>query len=159
MTDPMDALSGLQQALDTKVVQMRACELFPNMVVLLDHPNGTLRFTYAQVVRGRVHAIALFVKAGFVEGTPCFQTGYAVAIDQRNGGLGTQIVKQGLAELQNGMSRTPIKEFFVEAIVSTENTASNKIAAKILSQLPISCKDEFTNEPALQYLRKVFCNA
>ena len=159
MTDPMDALNGLQQALDANIVQMHACELFPSMAVLLDHPNDTPRFTYAKVLNGKVHAIALFVKTGFIEDTPCFQTGYAVAVDQRNGGLGAQIVQQGLAELQNSMSRTLIKEFFVEAIVSTENTPSNKIATQLLSQSPISCKDEFTNEPALQYLRKIVCNA
>jgi RimJ/RimL family protein N-acetyltransferase len=159
MTDPMDALNRLQTALDARAVQMQPCELHPTIHVYLDYPNGTPRFTYAQIQNGKVQAIALLVKVNHVEDIPCFQIGYAVAKFMRGKGLGTQILQQALEELKHGMSRTQLKEFYVEAIVSTENSASNKIARKLISETPEPCSDEFTNESAYQYLRKVDCVA
>jgi RimJ/RimL family protein N-acetyltransferase len=157
MTDPMDALNGLQQAIDARIVPMNPCELHTHLQVLLDHPNGTPRFTYAQIQNGRVQAIASVVKAGFVEGLPCFQIGYAVAPQYRGNGLGQQILQQALAELKHGMSRTQLTEFNLEAIVSTDNLPSNKIASRLISKSPVPCTDEYAKEPALQYLCKVKC--
>lgn len=157
MTDPMDALNELQVALDARAVQMQPCALHTEIQVLLDHPNGTPRFTYARVQSGKVQSIALLVKADTVHGLPCFQIGYAVTESMRGKGLGSQILQQAMDELMHGMSRTPLKEFYLEAIVSTENEPSNKIARRLISDAPESCTDEFTGEPANQYLRKVRC--
>lgn len=157
MTDPMDALKELQKAIDAQLVQMNPCELNPHLQVLLDHPNGTPRFTYAQIDHGKVQATVLAVGADFVEDIPCFQIGYAVAPQYRSKGVGQQILQQALAEFKNGMSRTQLTEFYVEAIVSTDNLPSNKIASSLISQSPTPCTDEDTNEPALQYLCKVKC--
>lgn len=40
MTDPMESLIGLQEALIARTVQLQKCELHPSVKVLLDHPNG-----------------------------------------------------------------------------------------------------------------------
>src|SRR2546423_1189972 len=62
MTNPMDALVSLQAALDAGTVLMRACDIHPDLKVLLDHPAGEPRFTYARVVAGIVQSIALLHK-------------------------------------------------------------------------------------------------
>jgi len=151
----MNALNGLQAAFDAGKVQLQPGRLHPEIQVLLDHPNGIPRFTYAQVQNGKVQAIALMVKVDAVHGIPCFQIGYAVAENQRRQGLGKQILQKAISELIYGMGHTPLKEFYLEVIVSTENTASNKIAQQLISQAPKLCNDEFTNKPVYQYLRKI----
>jgi hypothetical protein len=157
ITDPMNALVGLQSALNVGSVQLRPCELHSDLTVLLDHPNGVPRFTYASVKNNKVHAIALFVVTEPVEGVPCFNIGYAVIEPMRNKGVATKILEQAISELTHGHSRSSAKEFYLEAIVSTSNLASNKLAAKLISDSPGTGTDEYSGEPIFSYLRKVSC--
>jgi hypothetical protein len=159
MTDPMDALNGLQAALDAGSVDLNPCDLHPEIRVLLDHPNGTPRFTYAQLSGKRVQAIALFAMTEPIQGITCFQIGYAVTEYARGQGIGTRVLQQAIEELNHGLSRTPVKEFYLEAVVSTVNVASNRIATRLLSDSPKSSNDCFSGEPIFQYLRRVQCGA
>ena len=163
MTDPMDSLRGLQSALDACTVrlqQFQACELHQELRVMLDAPApGVTRFTYAlldaKLAKTTVRAIAVFVVTEPIGGTPCFQTGYAVVESERRKGTGSQILEHAVDELRNGMSSTPVAEFYVEAVVGADNEASKKIASRVLSTEPKSITDEFADEPAFQYLRLV----
>jgi hypothetical protein len=105
--------------------------------------------------RVTVIAIAIFIVTEPIDGIPCFQTGYAVRESERRKGLGLQTLESSLAELRHGMSRTPMVEFYVEAVVGTANEASNRIAAKLLSDQPEAITDEISDESAWQYLRLV----
>jgi RimJ/RimL family protein N-acetyltransferase len=155
MTDPMESLKSLQDAILSNIVQLQPCELHPDIKVLLDHPNGTPRFTYAIIEKKKIHAIALFVLTEPIDGTPCFQIGYAVIENMRQRGIGQRVLEEAIAELTHGLRRTDMKEFYLEAVVSTSNEASNKIANKLIST-PIRCdKDIYSGEQAYQYLRKI----
>lgn len=78
-----------------------------------------------------------------VSGIPCFQIGYAVIEKMRNKGIGKKILAQAIEELTHGLSRSPMKEFYIEAVVSTSNDSSNKIATKLISA-PVKCdKDAY----------------
>lgn len=163
MTDPMHALNGLQEAIDVGVVsleQFQPCELHPELCVMLDEPAPQVtRFTYAKFEATSngaiVQAIALFIVTEPINGVLCFQAGYAVAGPVRRQGLGSRVVQAGIDELKNGMGRTPIKEFYVEAVVGVDNVASNKIASATISAKPEPIADALSGESALQYLRKV----
>jgi hypothetical protein len=156
MTDTMAALTSLQQALNNGLVTFQRCKLHPDLQVHLDEPSPRVsRFTYASISKGNVLAIAMFVMAEPVEGVHCFQLGYAVLESARRAGLGSAIVAKGIEEIRNGFKATPLKEFYVEAVVGKYNLASNKIAAKVLSATPTEITDVFSGEPALQYLRLV----
>jgi hypothetical protein len=156
MTDPMAALNSLQRALDNKLVFFQRGKLHRDLQVLLDEPApGKTRFTYASISNGKVMAIAIFALADPVGGVPCFQLGYAVLESARNGGLGAAIVAKSIEEISNGFKATPLKKFYVEAVVGISNVPSNKIAAKTLAATPTDCTDAFSGEPALQYLRLV----
>ena len=159
MTDPMESLIGLQEALIARTVQLQKCELHPSVKVLLDHPNDTPRFTYAIIEDNKVQAIALFVLTEPVSGIPCFQIGYAVIEKMRNKGIGKKILAQAIEELTHGLSRSPMKEFYLEAVVSTSNDSSNNIATKLISATLKCDKDAYSGEQAYQYLRKICTNA
>lgn len=155
MTDPMEALRSLQIALDKGLVLLQPCEIYPNLRVILDQPQGKLRITYANVQGGKVVAIALFAEAGRIEGIPCFQLGYAVIESMRKQGLASEIVSKGMEELINGLKRNGAKKFYVEAVIGTDNEPSNRLAKRLLSVQPEAITDEFSNEPAFQYLKLV----
>lgn len=159
MTDPMNSLNGLQLALNAGTIQLSKCDVHPRLKVLLDLPNNIARFTYAQVDGNSVQAVALLVMTEPVEGLPCFQLGYAVTESLRGQGIGSKITQQAIDELVNGLSRTPMKEFYLEAIVACENHASNNILKRLISEPPKPCKDGFSGEPAFQYLQKLRCAA
>ena len=155
MTDPNDALNSLQKALNDGSVRLNKCELNEDLQVLLDHPNGVPRFTYAVVKNGTVQSVAIFALASPYQGLPCIQIGYAVNIKARGRGLGSKTVQMSIDEFKNGMSRSGVKDFFLEAVVSITNDPSKVIADRMISNLPTACVDQFTNEPALQYLLRV----
>jgi hypothetical protein len=90
-----------------------------------------------------------------VEGVPCFQLGYAVLDSARNAGLGSAIVAKSIEEISDGFKATPLKKFYVEAVVGRDNLPSNKIAAKVLAGKATEITDVFSGEPALRYLRLV----
>lgn len=151
----MDALKSLQIAVGNKQVFLQPCELYPDLRVILDRPQGTLRITYAIFQRAKVAAIALFAEAGRIEGIPCFQLGYAVIESMRGQGLASDIVSQGMGELVHGLKRNGAKQFYVEAIVGIDNEPSNRLAKRLISDKPKAITDEFSREPAFQYLKLI----
>jgi hypothetical protein len=170
MTDPMDSLIGLQEALDAGRVglhEFQACALHPEVRVYQDEPTpGTMRITYmvfesapARPSKTDVRAVALFVRADAYQGLPVFQAGIAVAQEARSRGLGAKLLQQSVDELRYGFSRTPLKEFWIEAIVREDNEHSNKIAARVLNASPKRITDDLSKEPAFQYFMKVNVNA
>ena len=95
----MDALKYLQKALDAGTVRMQRCEIYPNLRVLVDEPNGDLRLTYAKVIAGTVQSIAVFVLTKSVGRVGRFSLGFAVNESRRGRGLGKEIVVQAIDEL------------------------------------------------------------
>ena len=159
ITDPMDALRFLQVALDAREVALQSCELHPEIGVLLDHPNGVTRFTYASVAGGNVQAVALFAEADRMHGLPCFNVGIAVIEPLRGRGLASTVLEKAIAEMKNGFRRTPMKAFYLEAVVSISNEPSNRLASKAFSSTRESGTDAYAGEPIFQYVRKVECDA
>ena len=157
ITNPMDALYSLQRALDDGIVALTACELYPELAVLLDQPTDKPRFTYALIEKKKVIAIALFVLTEPVQNLPCFSIGYAVTESRRSVGIGSRILEQAIEELRHGLSRNRVSEFYLEAVVSTENTPSNKLARRLISDAPERGTGCFSGEPIFQYLRKIEC--
>ena len=151
----MTALVSLESALKEKTVKMQRCELCPDLRVMVDYPNGTLRLTYAKVHKGRVQAIVMFIPAEPVDDVTSFGIGYAVAENMRGRGIATQVVPQAIEELRHGLKRNGRLPFYVEAVVAKTNGPSNRIAARLLSTKPTDGTDSFSGEPIFQYLKLI----
>jgi len=156
MTDPMDALTSFQKALQDREITPQRGEVHRDLLVLVDHPNGVPRFTYALPERGLVIAVAIFVVAEPINGSPCLNAGYAVDPDFRSRGLGKVVVQKAFDELTNGFRRTRMPHLHVEAIVSTSNEPSKGLARSLFSATPTECTDGESGQPALQYVRQLF---
>jgi RimJ/RimL family protein N-acetyltransferase len=155
MTDPMDSLRLLQQAIDEQVVGFQHCEIFPDIAVHFDKPNDVPRFTYVRMENGIAQSIALFVMGEPVEGIHCFQMGWATVETMRRNGLATDVASKAVEELKNGMNRNGINRFYIEAIIAETNTESQRLASRMFPDPPEPCTDSLSGETALQYLRLV----
>ncbi len=156
MTNPMDALISFQQALRDREISPQKGELDSDLLVLVDHPNSVPRFTYALVEKNKVVALAIFVLVDPIEGSPCFNAGYAVEPAFRSQGYGTTVVQKAFDELTNGFKRAKMPHLYVEAIVSTSNEPSKRLARNLFSSAPEECTDGASGQPALQYVRQLF---
>lgn len=121
----------------------------------MDQPDGNIRLSYVRLDGMKLTAFAVLAVTEPIDGTPCFQIGVAVPEQFRRQGRAKEIMTAALAEMASGFGRAGVKEFYVEAIVSVDNEASNRAAASVLSDDPKSVTDQFSGEPALQYLRLV----
>lgn len=156
MTDPMNALESFQSAFAGGFIAPKKGEIHQDLLVLLDHPNDEPRFTYALAEKNAVTALANFILADPINGFPCFNMGYAVDPKYRSKGLGKEVVQKAFDELANGFKRNGVPHLYVEAIISTSNDHSNKLASKVISNNPTSCIDSESGEPALQYVKQLF---
>lgn len=156
IADPMDALISLQREV-RRGMPTHPADLSPGIRVVLDQPNGVTRYTYARIEHGRVKSIALFVHHEPIEGVPCFNLGYAVPEAYRNRGWASEIVEQSIQELRRGLGRHGVKSFYVEAVVGKDNLASQRVASKIISDVPVAGTDSESGEPILAYTRLVEC--
>lgn len=155
MTDPMDSLRLLQEAIDNQILQFQPGELYSDLAVHYDTPNDIPRFTYVKLNDLVAQSIALFVMVDPIDGIPCFQMGWATIPSMRGNGLATDISTKAVEELKNGLRRNSTTKFYLEAVISDSNTESRNIANKLLSDSPESCKDSFSGEDAFQYLRLI----
>jgi hypothetical protein len=157
MTDPMDALVKLQEALDSGIpLQQQRCDLNPDLRLIADEPTpGCIRMTYAKIEGRKVIAISVFASTQPIDGITCFQAGNAVIESRRNQGLGSAMLEKGIAEMRKGFMRCGAKQFYVEGVVSVDNEPSNKIAKRLLSDTPTAITDEFCGQPALQYVKLI----
>jgi len=156
IADPMDALVSLQREV-RRGMPTNPTELSPGVRVVLDQPNGVIRYSYARIEHGRVKSIAIFVHHEPINGVPCFNLGYAVPEAYRNRGWAGLIIEQGIQELRRGLGRHGAKSFYVEAVVGTDNLASQRVASKIISDAPVAGIDSESGVPILQYTRLIEC--
>lgn len=156
IANPMDALVSLQREV-RRGMPTNPTELSLGVRVVLDQPNGVIRYTYARIEHGRVKSIAIFVHHEPINGVPCFNLGYAVPEAYRNRGWAGMIIEQGIQELRRGLGRHGAKSFYIEAVVGTDNLASQRVASKIISDSPVPGTDAESGESVLQYTRLVEC--
>ncbi|QOY51190.1 N-acetyltransferase [Candidatus Sulfurimonas baltica] len=155
MIDPTDGLISLQDALNKKLVEFTNCELSQDIVMHVDQPEGIVRFSYAKILNGEIQSYTVFVMAEPIDGTVCLNLGYAVPKKYRNQGFAQDILKKSIIELKNGLGRNNIKEFYLEAIIGTDNEVSQKIASNIISNSPKKCKDAYSGQDALAYTKLI----
>lgn len=152
MTDPTDALVSFQAAVSAGSLHLERGRVDPNVYMHVDIANGKPRFTYAFLEGKTVVALATFANNGSYQGHGNITVGYAVPEGYRSKGLAKAILRAGIAEMQNGFKGMP--PFYVEAVVSEQNTASLKVAEAVLGEELERFKDGHSGEPAVRFARK-----
>lgn len=156
--DTMFALKSFSAAFQRGEINVQAGNIHSDVLVHSDEPMGVPRITYASLNGPMVGAIAMISPAGYRDGLPVFQIGYAVLQNLRKRGFAKHIVTCAIDEFSAGISRSGIREFFIEAIVGKRNTASNKVAEAVIGGNPNEILDENTGELSYQYIRMISTN-
>ncbi len=155
MVNPDDALQSFQNELLHGGIQPQPCLGDPNLFIYTDRPLGEPRITYARLKGKTVTAFVMFAFDDPIEGIPCFGIGYAVPEAYRNEGRAKEVVKAAIADLRDGLARSGRTVFYVEAIVGTNNRASQRVAEQVISDAPVAVTDKLSGLPAFQYVRKI----
>ncbi len=153
MIDPSDALPSFQAALNSEEIRPQRAALDPTVFVYQDQ-NGR-RLTYARLEGKTVKAIVVLANVEPIEGTPCFQIGYAVPEQFRRKGLAKVLVEAAIVELKAGLARNGVPKLCIEAVVAADNEASKRVAEQVLSKNTTPKTDKFSGVAALQYVRHV----
>lgn len=155
LPNPHDALASLENAIVSGEIRLTKGAVDPTLGLTADRPNGEMRLTYVRLHAGKVTALVMAVPCDPFESKPCFNIGYAVAVNYRGQGRAKEIVKAAIAEMQHGFCRAGMKEFFVEAIVAEDNLPSIRVAEQVVSVTYNSKVDGHHGLPIRQYLLKV----
>lgn len=94
-----------------------------------------------------------------VEGESCFNVGWAVPEEFRGQGRTGEAFIAAIKELRHGIRPSGITAFWVEAVVGTDNIASQHVAEKIISAPVSRDTDCFAGVPIVQYLRRIDADA
>lgn len=155
IADPMNALLSLQPAIDSGGVSLQPSAVDRKIQVLVDIAGGEPRTTYAVLEKGQVQCIVQFLPAERVDGIPCLSIGYATMEGARNRGLASATLSKAIEDMRRGLRKHGIRRFYVEAIVSTTNIASQKVAMCALGEATKTGTDRFSGEPIVQFLKLI----
>jgi hypothetical protein len=70
-------------------------------------------------------------------------------------GRAKDVLVAALADMQAGLVRNGIPEFYIEAIVGGDNVASRRIAEQVISDEPEAITEGQSGLPAFKYVRRV----
>ena len=150
-------MKSFQQELRRGSIAIQVARTDPNLFVHRDAPNGPpeYRFTYVRMEGKMVTAMVIFAAQPPEDGKPYFAVGYAVPKRFQKQGRGKDVLIAGLADMQAGLARNGIHEFYIEAIVGADNVASRKIAEQVISATPEAITEGNSGLPAFKYVRRV----
>jgi hypothetical protein len=157
MTDPSDGMKSFQKELRCDGIAIQVTRTDPNLFVHLDAPNGPaeIRFTYVRLKRKTVTAMVMFAAQPPEDGKPYFAVGYAVPKRFQKQGRAKDILVAALADMQAGLFRNGVPEFYIEAIVGADNMASRKVAEQVISDKPEAITEGLSGLPAFKYVRRI----
>lgn len=153
IANPMDALLSLQPAIDSGGVKLQRAPYDKKLKLLVDFPGGEPRTTYALLEGGIVQCIVQFLPERKINGIPCLSIGVATMEPARRRGLASDLVPRAIKDMQIGLRKNGVSRFYVEAIVSISNHASQKVAERALGPAIRSGTDHFSGEPILQFAK------
>jgi hypothetical protein len=155
MTDPTTAMQSFQVALLNGSIKIQPGMLDPKLYVHFDNPEGKPRITYVRLEGNTVTAFAEFVEWERINGSRCWNIGYATPEEYRRQGRAKEIVIAAISNLREASARLGVKAFYVEAIISIENKLSQRVAEQTISDTPFSITDQVSGMPALRYVRRI----
>ena len=128
MTNPHDGLLSMQAAIDANAIAFHRGELDNDLFVHVDKPTpNVVRYSYTYIENGIATALSIVVMVEPIDGTPCFQIGYAVPNELRGQGRATRVLKASVAEIRSGLTRHGVGQICIEAIIGTDNLPSIRV--------------------------------
>ncbi len=154
MTDHSIGMKSFQQELRRGGITIHIAKTDSNLFVHLDAPTGPpeYRYTYVRLKGKTVTATVMFVAQPAEDGKPYFAFGYAVPKRFQKQGRAKDILIAALADMQAGLARNRLPEFYIEAIIGADNIPSRKIAEQVISKEPQAVTEGLSGMPAFKYV-------
>lgn len=154
MINPMDALSSLQAEIHNGI-PLRTCIVNSELKVFVDQPGGRLRFTFVKITSDTIQAIATFMMTQPIDGHPALNLTFAVLPECRNQGLATEMVTKCINEMKYELQSYRVSQFYVEALTETDDSASQKIASRLISAEYESITHAVSKDKAYRYCGQI----
>ena len=154
MTDPSDGMKSFQKELRRGGIAIQVAKTDPGLFVHLDAPNGPreIRITYVRLKGKNCDGDGDVVAQRPEDGKPYFAVGYAVPKRFQKQGRAKDVLVAALADMQAGLARNGISEFYIEAIIGADNVASRKIAEQVISDEPEAITEGQVGVASIQIL-------
>ncbi len=151
------ALSSFQQVLQAGIIDVQPGALDKTLFVHIDRPTGDEhRLTYVRLQGKEVTAMVQLLPDQPYEGEPCFSVGWAVPKHLRGQGRAAEAFTAAIKELRNGVKRSGMTAFYVEAVIGEDNIASQRTAEKVIAPTPVLRDlDKDAGVPIVQYVRRI----
>ncbi|CAM2927653.1 hypothetical protein [Vibrio rarus] len=126
------AFSDFQKALNNNSIFTDKGELYPDIIVYLDQPDGETRYSYALMGTGtRVKALCVATVKDSAADSLNFDIEIATFQKFRKQGHATAVFEKAMAELKNGLARNSITSFSVNFHVDSDNEAGHALCQKL----------------------------
>lgn len=150
-----EGLKQISLAVKNGTISLEKGRISNDIYVHADHPNGTPRISYiirSPAETGKVIARCVVLMDRAIGTVPVWQIDWAVDRNYRGKGLGRRIAEMAVAEFCSGMKGKFKEGFMIEAVVDHDNSASNKIAERLIGNVK-TVKDKCRGIASNNYIR------
>ena len=152
--NPMTGFKTLELAF-SQGFRMKRVPFTKNIYIEKDMALGAERYTYARLNKLKVQQIVVLNGNEPLNGLPCFCLFYGTLEELRGKGLTVEFIQQMLEQFKKDLHKRYGKEYYIEALIETDNEPSLAIAAKLFGEPSHDGIDERSGEPTRIWQHKV----
>lgn len=143
--NPMTGFKTLELAF-SQGFRMKRVSFTQNTYFVKDNGSYKKRYTYARLDGLKVLQTVVLDENQPIDGVPCFCLFYGTLEELRGKGNTQKFIEQILEQFQKDLPRS-YKEFYIEALIETDNEASLAIASKLFGEPSHEGVDEYSDVP------------
>ncbi|HHX8492594.1 TPA: hypothetical protein ACVO3B_004439 [Vibrio diabolicus] len=143
--NPMTGFKTLEMAF-SQGFRMRRVPFTQDVYFVKDRGIYNDRFTYARLNGLKVQQLVVLDENQPLNGLPCYCLFYGTLEELRGQGKTVEFIQQTLEQFKKDVSKKH-KEFYIEALIETDNEASLAIASKLFGEPSHDGVDEFSGTP------------
>ncbi|PLT24387.1 hypothetical protein [Pseudoalteromonas sp. MelDa3] len=152
--NPMTGFRTLEQAF-SQGFRMKRVPFTDDIFIEKDIALGAERYTYACLKKLKVQQIVVLNGNQPLNDLPCFCLFYGTLEELRGKGLTVSFIEKILEQFKKDLHKRYGKEYYIEALIETDNEASLAIAAKLFGEPSHDGVDERSGVPTRVWQYKV----
>jgi hypothetical protein len=152
--NPMTGFRTLEQAF-AQGFRMKRVPFTDDIFIEKDMTLGSERYTYARLDKLKVLQTVVLNGNQPLNGLPCFCLFYGTLENLRGQGLTASFITKILEHFKKDLNKRYGKEYYVEALIETDNEASLAIAAKLFGKPSHDGIEELSGVPTRIWQHKV----
>jgi hypothetical protein len=152
--NPMTGFKTLELAF-SQGFRMRRVPFTDDIFIEKDMALGAERYTYARLKKLKVLQTVVLNGNETLNGLPCFCLFYGTLEELRGQGLTVPFIEKILEQFKKDLHKRYGREYYIEALIETDNEPSLSIAAKLFGESSHDGIDERSGMPTRVWQYKV----